>query len=76
MGLIYPGVSKIREISVKIAAAVIKKAFEEGLTQLETQPNDLENFVRRQMYYPVYPEFAWRISPTNFQMPATKQALK
>jgi len=57
-GQIYPGVSKIRDISVKIASAVMQKAFEEGHAQLEPKPENLEEFIRKHMFSPTYPEFA------------------
>lgn len=50
---LLPDVTNVREISVKIAAAVIKKAREEKLTQQEGIPEkseDLEQWIRAQMW--------------------------
>ncbi|KAG9636962.1 hypothetical protein KCU69_g19394, partial [Aureobasidium melanogenum] len=54
---LLPDVTNVREISVKIAAAVIKKAKEEKLTQQEGIPEkdeDLEKWIRAQMWDPEY----------------------
>ena len=50
---LLPDVINVRDISVKIAAAVIKKAKEEKLTQQEGIPDkdeDLEKWIRAQMW--------------------------
>ncbi|THV69594.1 hypothetical protein D6D28_05774 [Aureobasidium pullulans] len=50
---LLPDVTNVREISVKIAAAVIKKAQEEKLAQEEHIPDndeDLEQWIRAQMW--------------------------
>lgn len=49
----------VREISVKIASAVIKTSVEEGLAQEKDIPQDdgeLEEWVRAQMWEPEYRE--------------------
>ncbi|KAJ9625702.1 NAD-dependent malic enzyme, mitochondrial [Taxawa tesnikishii (nom. ined.)] len=54
---LLPDVEDVREISVKIAAAVIKKAVEEDLAQEKDIPTDdgeLEEWIRAQMWDPVY----------------------
>lgn len=54
---LLPDVTDVREISVKIAAAVIKKAVEEGLAQQEGIPDnddDLAAWIQAQMWNPVY----------------------
>ncbi|GAB7347399.1 hypothetical protein MBLNU459_g4325t1 [Dothideomycetes sp. NU459] len=54
---LLPDVTNVREISVKIAAAVIKKSVEEGLAQEEGIPDndlDLEDWIRAQMWDPEY----------------------
>ena len=54
---LLPDVENVREISVHIAKAVIKTAVEEGLAQEENIPTDdadLDEWVREQMWYPVY----------------------
>lgn len=52
MGLL-PDVINVREISVKIAHAVIKQAVEEGLAQekdIPTNDSELELWIRAQMW--------------------------
>jgi malate dehydrogenase (oxaloacetate-decarboxylating) len=54
---LLPDVVDVREISVKIAVAVIKQAVEEKLSRVEdipTSDEDLEEWVRVQMWDPVY----------------------
>ncbi len=51
---IYPKVERAREISEKIAIAVIKKAKEEKLTSLA---EDAEKYVGKRMYQPKYSEY-------------------
>ncbi|EKG12965.1 Malic oxidoreductase [Macrophomina phaseolina MS6] len=54
---LLPDVTDVREISVQIAKAVIKKAVEEGLNQEKQIPQDdaeLEEWIREQMWDPVY----------------------
>jgi malate dehydrogenase (oxaloacetate-decarboxylating) len=54
---LLPDVENVREISVDIACAVIKTAVEEGHTQEEgipTEEKDLEEWIRVQMWEPVY----------------------
>jgi malate dehydrogenase (oxaloacetate-decarboxylating)(NADP+) len=52
-GLIYPKLNKIRDISAKIAVAVMKRAFEEKLARAH-KPDDFEQFVRDHMWAPDY----------------------
>lgn len=54
---LLPDVTNVREISVQIAAAVIKKAVEEKLAQQEGIPendDDLTEWIRAQMWDPEY----------------------
>ena len=54
---LVPDVTNVREISVKIAAAVIKQAVEEGLATEKGIPEgemELEEWVREQMWDPRY----------------------
>ncbi|KAK3676587.1 NAD-dependent malic enzyme, mitochondrial [Recurvomyces mirabilis] len=54
---LLPDVVDVREISVKIAAAVIRQAEKESLAQQEGIPVDdveLEEWIREQMWNPVY----------------------
>jgi len=53
MGRIYPALSKIREVSVKIAAAVAEEVHREGLARLP-RPADIEADIRARMFQPVY----------------------
>lgn len=49
LGRVYPSLSRIRQVSVTIAAAVASIAFERGLTDLE-RPDDLHTWIRSKMY--------------------------
>ncbi|KAK4554241.1 NAD-dependent malic enzyme, mitochondrial [Recurvomyces mirabilis] len=54
---LLPDVTDVREISVKIAAAVIRQAEKESLAQQEGIPRDdveLDEWIREQMWNPVY----------------------
>lgn len=54
---LLPDVGDVREISIKIAAAVIKQAVKEGLQQEKNIPSDeadLEEWIREQMWAPEY----------------------
>jgi malate dehydrogenase (oxaloacetate-decarboxylating) len=54
---LLPDVGDVREVSVKIAAAVIKQAVKEGVAQEEGIPEseeDLEEWIRVQMWSPEY----------------------
>jgi len=51
-GRIYPNINKIREISVEVAARVIKTAYQQNLAQLSPKPTDFIEFVRRRMWEP------------------------
>ncbi|KAI5367132.1 putative malic oxidoreductase, malic enzyme domain, malic enzyme, NAD-binding protein [Septoria linicola] len=56
---LLPDVENVREISVKIAAAVIKQAVKEDLAQVNGIPEDeseLEEWIREQMWEPKYRE--------------------
>jgi malate dehydrogenase (oxaloacetate-decarboxylating) len=54
---LLPDVVDVRNISVKIATAVIKQAVKDGLNQEKEIPKDdadLEEWIREQMWDPVY----------------------
>jgi malate dehydrogenase (oxaloacetate-decarboxylating)(NADP+) len=53
MGLIYPPISKIREVSANIAIATTEHIFDTGYARVE-RPDNIEEFVREKMYYPEY----------------------
>jgi malate dehydrogenase (oxaloacetate-decarboxylating)(NADP+) len=52
-GTIYPDLGKIRQISLAIAAAVCRLAWDEGLARY-AEPEDIRHYVREQMYRPDY----------------------
>jgi malate dehydrogenase (oxaloacetate-decarboxylating)(NADP+) len=52
-GTIYPDLGKIRQISLAIAAAVCRLAWDEGLAQY-AEPDDIRQYVRDCMYHPDY----------------------
>lgn len=56
-GGLLPGVEDVRSVSVEIAAAVIKTAIKEGLSQVDDIPKDnevLKEWIREQMWDPKY----------------------
>jgi len=55
-GSLFPPLAQIREVSARIAEAVIRVAQAEGLATTEL-PADLAGHVRRHMYQPRYPEY-------------------
>jgi len=55
-GCIYPSLSRIREVSAKIAFEVATIAFETGLADRE-MPADLMAEIRAHMYQPIYPHY-------------------
>jgi malate dehydrogenase (oxaloacetate-decarboxylating)(NADP+) len=56
-GSIYPPQSNILEIEIKTAARVAKLVFESGLARVE-KPENIEAFIRGQVYKPEYQTFA------------------
>jgi malate dehydrogenase (oxaloacetate-decarboxylating)(NADP+) len=52
-GSLYPPLSRVREVSGHIASAVAEIAYRDGYATLE-RPDDLEEFMRDQMYDPRY----------------------
>jgi len=57
VGRVYPSLSRIREVSVKIGVAVAELAWKEGLTDLP-RPADIAADLRSKMFEPVYPTYA------------------
>jgi malate dehydrogenase (oxaloacetate-decarboxylating)(NADP+) len=55
-GRIYPSLTRIREVSAVIAAAVADVVFQRGLTTM-TRPPDLAGHVKAQMYEPTYGQY-------------------
>jgi malate dehydrogenase (oxaloacetate-decarboxylating)(NADP+) len=57
VGRVYPPLSKIRDVSARIATAVATVAYESGLATREYS-GDLEADIRSLMFQPVYPHYA------------------
>jgi malate dehydrogenase (oxaloacetate-decarboxylating)(NADP+) len=57
LGRVYPSLSRIREVSAKIAIAIAELAWKEGLTH-RPRPADIASDVRTKMFEPVYPNYA------------------
>jgi malate dehydrogenase (oxaloacetate-decarboxylating)(NADP+) len=56
-GRIYPSLTRIRDVSARIATAVAEVAFDRGLAGV-ARPDDVEALVRSAMFEPVYPTHA------------------
>jgi malate dehydrogenase (oxaloacetate-decarboxylating) len=54
-GLLYPAVSRLREVTATIATAVIEQAVAEGNGELPAE--NILDFVTESMWEPVYPEY-------------------
>ena len=54
-GTLYPPLSSIRSVSLRIAVALAAKAWEQGLAGID-KPDDLEAHVSQMMYSPEYPD--------------------
>jgi malate dehydrogenase (oxaloacetate-decarboxylating)(NADP+) len=52
-GTVYPDLRKIRQISLAIATAVCRLAYEQGLARVP-EPEDIRQWVRDHMYHPEY----------------------
>jgi malate dehydrogenase (oxaloacetate-decarboxylating)(NADP+) len=57
LGRVYPALTQIREVSLRIAAAVAEEAHAKGLAQA-ARPDDLMADIRARMFQPVYREYA------------------
>lgn len=55
-GLLFPPLSSIRAVSVKIAAAVAKVAFDKKFATV-SPPRDMETFIKDQVFEPVYQSY-------------------
>ncbi|VDN58564.1 unnamed protein product [Dracunculus medinensis] len=67
VGRIFPHLKRVREISIQIAVEMAKYCYKNGTADLYPQPEDLEQFVRAQIYSTSYDEminvtYDW---PTN-----------
>ncbi|AWI09149.1 NAD-dependent malic enzyme [Ereboglobus luteus] len=56
LGRVYPALTKIRDVSAKIAAAVAEEAHRENLATTP-RPADIEADIKAKMYEPAYREF-------------------
>ncbi|VDK87317.1 unnamed protein product, partial [Litomosoides sigmodontis] len=56
VGRLYPRLNRIREISIRIAIALGEHAYEKGMAGLYPKPNNIEHFVRSQIYHTSYDE--------------------
>jgi len=53
-GLLYPNIARLREVSAKVAEAVINQAIAEGVAEIAS-PKDTLSFVQSKMWEPDYP---------------------
>ena len=57
VGRVFPSLTKVRDVSLEIAAAVAAEAHDTGLAQA-LRPADLKEDIRSRMFDPVYREYA------------------
>ena len=55
-GSLYPPLSRVRDVSAHIATSVAEVAFRNGLAEID-RPDDLLEYIRSQMYEPVYTSY-------------------
>jgi len=55
-GSVFPGLDRVRDISISIATAVAEVAFESGLAT-QPRPDDVKALVESQMYVPAYEDY-------------------
>lgn len=56
MGRVYPSLKSIREVSARIAEAVVEIAFKEKLAGIK-RPDNISQLVKSIIYEPVYPDY-------------------
>ena len=56
LGRVYPALTRIRDVSLRIAAAVATEAHDSGLARA-ARPDDLMADIRARMFVPVYREY-------------------
>ncbi|XP_063909135.1 NADP-dependent malic enzyme-like isoform X2 [Zophobas morio] len=49
-GSLYPPLSTIQDVSVKIASRIVEYSYKQGTASVCPQPDDIEAFIRAQMY--------------------------
>lgn len=54
LGRIYPSLTRIREVSVKIATEVAREAIRSGLAAIVLADNEIEPAIRASLYHPEY----------------------
>jgi len=54
LGRIYPSLTLIREVSIKIATEVAKEAIDSGLAAIQLSDEEVESAVRESLYQPAY----------------------
>jgi len=52
----YPPLSKIKQVSIKIASKVAEEAYKEGMASTYPEPEDKESFIRSRLYNYNYQE--------------------
>jgi len=55
-GAVYPGISRMPEVSVRVAEAVARTGYGEGLAAVP-EPADLRSYLRAALYEPTYPAY-------------------
>jgi len=50
VGRMYPPLSKIKQVSIKIASKVAEEAYKEGMASTYPEPKDKESFIRSLLY--------------------------
>jgi len=56
VGRMYPPLSKIKQVSIKIASKVAEEAYKEGMASTYPEPEDKESFIRSRLYNYNYQE--------------------
>jgi len=54
LGRVYPPVKDIREVSIRIAVDLVKYLYEAKLAMHQPRPEDIDAYVRSQLYSPYY----------------------
>ena len=57
LNCVYPPISELHEVSLKVAVAVARKAMEQGVAQKPMVPELLEETIRAKMWLPRYARF-------------------